>query len=92
MTSLNQFDVRNFFLLQKFAYFFNQLTRLINISCPTLIINGSEDPLLPIDHGKALNKLIPKSELFIMDGVGHEIPEDLIPEITEKMVKNFKKS
>ena len=65
---------------------------LINISCPTLIINGSEDPLLPIDHGKALNKLIPQSELFIMDGVGHEIPEDLIPEITEKMVKNFEKS
>ena len=65
------------------------LGRLKSIEAPTLIINGSEDPLIPLDHAKALAKGIINSQLFIMEGVGHELPEDLMEDISNKMIKNF---
>ena len=65
------------------------LGRLKSIKAPTLIINGSEDPLIPLDHAKALAKGIINSQLFIMEGVGHELPEDLMEDISNKMIKNF---
>ena len=34
----------------------NRLDELAKIDIPTLVIHGTEDPLIPIDHGK---KLIP---------------------------------
>ena len=66
------------------------LDKLKNIKAPTLIINGSEDPLIPIDHGFALSEGITNSELFVMEGVGHELPEELMNEISTRMLKIFK--
>ena len=67
------------------------LDKLKNIKTPTLIINGSEDPLIPIDHAFALSEGITNSELYVMEGVGHELPEELMSEISSRMLKTFKK-
>lgn len=45
------------------------------ITAPTLVIHGTEDPILPFDHGEALARSIPGARLLEMPGVGHEIPE-----------------
>ncbi len=66
------------------------LDKLKDIKIPTLIINGSEDPLIPIDHAYALSEGITESELYVMTGVGHELPEELINEISSRMLKTFK--
>ena len=66
------------------------MDKLKNIKIPTLIINGSEDPLIPIDHAFALSEGITKSELYVMEGVGHELPEELMNEISSRMLKTFK--
>ena len=66
------------------------LDKLKNIKTPTLIINGSEDPLIPIDHAFALSEGITSSELYVMEGVGHELPEELMNEISSRMLKTFK--
>ena len=63
--------------------------QLKNIKTPTLIINGSEDPLIPIDHAFALSKGISSSKLYVMEGVGHELPEELMEEISKRMLNNF---
>ena len=65
------------------------LDKLKDIKIPTLVINGSEDPLIPIDHAYALLEGITESELYVMTGVGHELPEELINEISSRMLKNF---
>lgn len=43
------------------------------INMPTLIIHGTEDPVLPYEHGLALKNTIPNSKLITLDGRGHEI-------------------
>ena len=65
------------------------LDKLKDIKIPTLVINGSEDPLIPIDHAFALSEGITESKLYVMEGVGHELPEELMNEISSRMLKNF---
>lgn len=43
------------------------------ISFPTLVIHGTEDPVLPYEHGKAIAETIPNSKLVTLEGSGHEI-------------------
>ncbi len=61
--------------------------RLDEISVPTLVIHGDEDPILPYDHGQALHAAIIGSEMLTLEGVGHELPEGtwdvVVPAILE---------
>ena len=59
------------------------------IKKPTLVIHGTEDPLIPVDHGIYLFDNIPNSKKLILDGVGHEIPNQLLPEIIPAILNNF---
>ena len=66
--------------------------RLHEITVPTLVIHGTEDAILPLDHGIAVADGITDSKRMIMEGVGHEIPEELLPEIVSEIVENFKRA
>lgn len=46
----------------------NELPR---INCPTLIIHGAEDYILPVEHGRLLAKLIKTSKYIEYDHMGH---------------------
>ena len=67
----------------------NRASRLKDINQPTLIIHGTEDPLIPVDHGIYLFNHIPNSKKLILEGVGHEIPDQLLQEIIPAIVSNF---
>jgi pimeloyl-ACP methyl ester carboxylesterase len=47
---------------------------LREISAPTLVIHGTEDPLFPPAHAVALTHEIPGADLLLLDGAGHEAP------------------
>ena len=47
---------------------------LSDITQPTLVIHGTDDPSFSIDHGQALADEIPGATLLRLDGVGHETP------------------
>ena len=64
--------------------------RLSEIDIPTLVIHGTEDAILPYDHGQALAEGIKNAELMTLEGVGHEIPEELSEEITQKIIGHIK--
>ena len=49
-------------------------SRLSEISTPTLVLHGSEDPVLPYPHGVALSQEIPGAKLLRIEGVGHGMP------------------
>lgn len=56
-----------------------------NIHVPTLIFQGSEEPVFKPDHGMALARLIPKSEYILVNGMGH-VPTPYFEEfIIEKL-------
>jgi pimeloyl-ACP methyl ester carboxylesterase len=46
----------------------NDLTR---ITMPSLAIHGTEDPLVPVDHGMAVARSIPGCRLRLIAGAGH---------------------
>ncbi|QZY28576.1 alpha/beta fold hydrolase [Nocardioides coralli] len=44
------------------------------ISCPTLVVHGTEDPFFPLPHGEALAAAVPGARLLVVEGMGHEAP------------------
>lgn len=47
---------------------------LRSVDVPTLVVHGSDDPVLPIAHARALVAAIPRANLVIVDGLGHAVP------------------
>ncbi len=49
------------------------------ITAPTLVIHGDADPLVPVDAGRDTAAHIPGAQLMIIPGMGHDLPQALIP-------------
>ena len=49
------------------------------IRCPTLIVHGAEDPLVPVRAAYNLVRLLPKARLEIIPGLGHYLPVWVAP-------------
>jgi pimeloyl-ACP methyl ester carboxylesterase len=52
----------------------NRRRALSAVTAPTLVIHGDEDPLVPVECGKATAEAIPNAELMIIKGMGHDLP------------------
>lgn len=52
----------------------NRKAALASISVPTLVIHGTDDPLVPVECGKDTAEAVPGAELKIIDGMGHDLP------------------
>lgn len=66
--------------------------RLQKIAVPALIIHGTADPFIPVEHGKRCAELIPGAKMLWLDGMGHDIPDVFIAPIVEKMIETFEGS
>ena len=49
------------------------LARTNEINAPTLVIHGTEDPIIPYEHGIHLSEVIPNAALVTLEGTGHEL-------------------
>jgi pimeloyl-ACP methyl ester carboxylesterase len=45
--------------------------RLKDIRTPTLVMHGTHDYCLPLDHARAMANEIPGARLIVVDGMGH---------------------
>ncbi|MDM8148350.1 alpha/beta fold hydrolase [Priestia megaterium] len=61
--------------------------RLSEITIPTLIIHGTEDPALPYKHGLALAKAIAHANLIALDRTGHEVHSEDWEQIIKSIVR-----
>ena len=68
----------------------NRTSRLSEINTPTLIMHGTEDAIIGIDHGMVLYEKIPNAKKYIMEGVGHELPDELADEIMEEIILHLR--
>jgi pimeloyl-ACP methyl ester carboxylesterase len=50
------------------------LERTKKINVPALVIHGTEDPIIPYEHGVSLANVIPDAGLLTLEGTGHELP------------------
>ena len=48
--------------------------RLGDVTAPTLVMHGTDDPLFPYGHAEALAGEIPGARLVPLPGVGHQMP------------------
>jgi proline iminopeptidase len=55
---------------------------LRKILCPTLVIHGAADPLLPAACGQDTARAIPGARLHLIEGMGHDFP----PQLTERLL------
>ncbi|TDL75893.1 alpha/beta fold hydrolase [Peribacillus frigoritolerans] len=63
------------------------LDRMGEINVPSVIIHGTNDPALPLEHGLALAKAIPHAEMVTLEGTGHEIHTEDWGKIIESVIK-----
>jgi pimeloyl-ACP methyl ester carboxylesterase len=61
--------------------------QLKQLDCPTLVIHGEDDPLIPVACGQATARAIPNAELFTIEGMGHDLPEALWQTLTTKIAE-----
>lgn len=55
------------------------------LDVPVLILHGTEDPILPIEKGRALAAAIRGARLVEVPGLGHEIPARLVPRLLDEV-------
>ncbi|MFN3516950.1 MAG: alpha/beta fold hydrolase [Novosphingobium sp.] len=55
--------------------------RLKTVTAPTLVIHGTDDPLVPVEGGRDTARAIPGAKLHEIPGMGHDLPLELVDEI-----------
>jgi pimeloyl-ACP methyl ester carboxylesterase len=71
----------------------NRAPVLSSIKVPTLVIHGTNDPLVSVEGGKDTAKSIPGAELMLIEGMGHDFPyKGPWPRIVEAIAKHTQKA
>jgi len=62
---------------------------LSRLEVGALIVHGSEDPLLPVAHGKDIAATLPHSELLVFEGAGHNVTPSMVADLTDHLLEFF---
>ncbi len=63
---------------------------LQSVTAPTLVIHGNADPLVPVEGGIETAGSIAGAELLIIEGMGHDLPPALAPQVIEAIAQHAK--
>lgn len=63
----------------------HRVAGLAKLQVPTLVIHGQADPLISRSAGRRMARLIPDADLWAVPGMGHDLPEQLWPEVTARI-------
>ncbi len=71
------------FLRQYFAILASgsRTAALRSVTAPSLVVHGSDDPLIPALGGRATARAIPRSAYQLIRGMGHDLPRGAWPDI-----------
>jgi pimeloyl-ACP methyl ester carboxylesterase len=61
---------------------------LHGVTIPFLVIHGEDDPLVNVSGGRATAAAVPGSELVVIPGMGHDLPDALWDLIIDAIVAN----
>ena len=62
--------------------------RLGEITAPTLVIHGDEDPFFPHRNGVALAAEIPGATLLTLPGIGQGLPRVIWPTVVDALLRH----
>lgn len=58
---------------------------LKTVKAPTLVLHGEDDPLLPVECGRDVARLVPGAEIRTYPGWGHDFPGGMIPTLVDRI-------
>jgi pimeloyl-ACP methyl ester carboxylesterase len=61
---------------------------LRRVRAPTLVLHGSDDPLVPMAGGEDTAANIPGARLRVIPGMGHFLPEALVPLLVDEIAEH----
>jgi pimeloyl-ACP methyl ester carboxylesterase len=65
----------------------DRVEMLKQIKVPTLVLHGEDDPLLPVECGRDVARLVPAAQIQTYPGWGHDFPKGMIPTVIERITK-----
>jgi pimeloyl-ACP methyl ester carboxylesterase len=65
---------------------------LRRISARTLVMHGEIDPLIPVAGGRATAAAIEGSELIVIEGMGHDLPQQHWPRIVDAIAGHIERA
>lgn len=65
---------------------------LHTITAPTLVLHGADDPLVPLAAGRDTAQNIPGATLQVIEGMGHDFPEALMPRLAQAIADHCERS
>jgi pimeloyl-ACP methyl ester carboxylesterase len=61
---------------------------LRRLDVPTVVIHGTDDPLIDVSGGEATAAAIPGARLELIPGMGHDLPRQLWPRFVDMIAEN----
>ncbi len=58
---------------------------LPRVAVPTLVVHGAQDALIDVSGGRATAAAIPGAELLVVDGMGHDLPRAVWPQLVDRI-------
>ena len=69
-----------------------RLERLKKLRAPTLVIHGKDDVLVPVENGRMVAAAVPGARLLEIDGMGHDLPRRVWPQVLDAIDANARKA
>lgn len=63
---------------------------LARITCPTLVVHGTADPLVPLACGQDTARRIPGARLETIAGMGHDLPPGVVTHLLRVLLPHLK--
>ena len=60
------------------------------VTAPTVVLHGSDDPMLRVRNGRAVAAAIPGARFVVIDGMGHDLPKPVWRPIVERVDGEFR--
>jgi pimeloyl-ACP methyl ester carboxylesterase len=65
---------------------------LAQVSVPTVVIHGADDPLITVSGGEATARAMPGAELVVIPGMGHDLPPGVWDRIIDAITANAERA
>lgn len=61
---------------------------LASVACPTLVIHGDCDPVVPIEGGRATARAVRGAQFLSFEGMGHDLARGLWPAVVDAIARH----
>lgn len=75
-------------LLASIASADSRVPHLSEISAPTMVIHGADDPLVPVGCGEDVKNTIAGAQMVVIPGMAHDYPDGAVPAVVAAIRTN----